>query len=165
MPRLPIVYFRNRYIYKITPRIAVNGLRQPYIIQWIGPDQMIDFNNKEEITGKKIMVKYQFISDAIHSHSQLLGNNHNMVISLNNIGNVEETELIIGNTYTVVTPEEGRPRSGLVTPERKLVLRGFINSEFYVSEDPYTNNYETFHNIPVDEKKQIFRIPINALIF
>ena len=145
----PIVYFRNRHIYKITPRLASNGLRTPYIIQWIGPDKEIDFNDKEEITGRTTIIKYQFISDARIPQSPILRNDNNMTISLNNIGDVEETGLVIGNTYQV--------------GERKLVLRGFINSEFYVSEDPLTNNYEIFHNVPIDEKKQIFRIPITSL--
>jgi hypothetical protein len=81
--------------------------------------------------------------------SPLQRNSLNVEISLNNIAHVEPTELVIGNKYIV--------------GERTLVLRGFINHDFYVSEDPYTNNYETYNNIPVDEKKQIFRVPINTL--
>jgi hypothetical protein len=70
-------------------------------------------------------------------------------ISLNNIREVEETDLKIGDTYHV--------------GERVLILRGFINHEFYVSEDRCTNNYEIYYNVPVDEKTQIFRVPITYL--
>lgn len=141
----PVVQFRNRGIYKITPRLS----GEPFIIQWIGADTLIDFNNKEYIVGRKVLVKYQFISEARNPGAPILGNNLNTPISLNNIKQVEETKLEIGNVYPV--------------GDRNLILRGFINNNFYVSEDPYTNNYETYHNVPIDEKKQIFRVPITAL--
>ncbi len=136
----------NRRIYKITPKIK----SQPaFVAQWIGVDRVIDFNNKEEIVGVKTLVKYQFISDAKCHGNALMGNNHNFVISLNNISKVEETDLVIGETYRV--------------GERNLVLRGFLKDTFYVSEDPWTNDYEIYHQVPVDEKKQIFRISMNDL--
>lgn len=142
----PIVHFVNRNIYKITPKLRS---QTPFIIQWIGPDRTIDFNDKEEIVGMTTIIKYQFISD-YHCHGNpILGNNYNTTISLNNIKAVEETNLVIGQTYTV--------------GDRKLVLRGFVNDKFYVSENPYTNDYETYHNVPVDEKKQIFTLPMTDL--
>jgi hypothetical protein len=144
-----IVEFRHMGIYKITPKVEIMCSKEPFIIQWVGFDKIIDFNNKTQIVGQKVIVKYQFISNSKNHMEPLQGNTLNVPISLNNIAHVEPTELIIGNKYNV--------------GERTLVLRGFINHDFYVSEDPYTNNYETYHNIPVDEKKQIFRIPINSI--
>ncbi len=146
MSNKPIFHFVNRGIYKITPKIKT----QPaYIMQWIGADQVINFNNKDEIVGRKIPVKYMFISDS-HGHGNPIhGCDMNMQISLNNIKHIEATNLEIGKTYVV--------------GERTLVLRGFIQNEFYVSEDQWTNNYETYHGVPIDEKKQIFRISMNDL--
>lgn len=141
----PVVQFRNRGIYKITPRLS----SKPFIIQWIGTDTLIDFNDREYIVGRKVLVKYQFISEARNPGLPILRNDYNTPISLNNIKQVEETNLKIGNVYPV--------------GDRNLVLRGFIDNDFYVSEDPYTNNYEIYHNVPIDEKKQIFRVPITAL--
>lgn len=147
MPRTlkPVVQFRNRGIYKITPRLS----SKPFIIQWIGTDTLIDFNDREYIVGRKVLVKYQFISEARNPGLPILRNDYNTPISLNNIKEVQETNLEIGNVYPV--------------GDRNLVLRGFIDNNFYVSEDPYTNNYEIYHNVPIDEKKQIFRVPITAL--
>ena len=144
-----VVQFRYQGIYKITPKVEISCSKEPFIIQWVGFDRVIDFNNKTEIVGKKIIIKHKFISDSKNHMSPLQGNSSNSEISLNNIAHVESTELVIGNKYIV--------------GERTLVLRGFINHDFYVSEDPYTNNYETYHNIPIDEKKQIFRIPVTSM--
>lgn len=144
-----VVHFHNMGIYKITPKVEIMCSKEPFIIQWVGFDKIIDFNNKSEIVGKKVIVKYQFISDSRNHKEPILGNTLNVPISLNNIAHVEPTELVIGNKYIV--------------GERNLVLRGFINHEFYVSEDPYTNNYEIYDKVPIDEKKQIFRIPVNAI--
>jgi len=153
MPRVvqpkQIVEFRYMGIYKITPRIEIDCSKEPFIIQWVGFNKTIDFNDKSQIVGQKVIVKYMFVSDSKNHMAPLQRNSLNVPISLNNIAHVESTELVIGNTYIV--------------GERNLVLRGFIKHHFYVSEDPYTNNYETYENIPIDEKKQIFRIPINAI--
>lgn len=40
MSNKPIIQFVNRGIYKITPKIKT---QQPYIIQWIGSNQVINF--------------------------------------------------------------------------------------------------------------------------
>lgn len=153
MPRVvqpkQVVHFRHMCIYKITPKIEIMCSKEPFIIQWVGFDNIIDFNDKTQIVGKKVIVKYQFISDSRNHSKPILGNSLNVPISLNNIAHVEPTELVIGNKYIV--------------GERNLVLRGFINHNFYVSEDPYTNNYETYYKVPIDEKKQIFQIPIDSL--
>ena len=142
----PVVNFRYGGIYIIIP---IRAPAEPYIIQWIGFDKTIDFNSKE-IVGCKTRVKYMFISDARNHMSPILNNTLNIDISLNNIKSVIETNLVYGNTYKV--------------GDRNLILRGFIKNEFYVSEDPHTNNYEIYHNVPIDEKKQIFRIPYSSLI-
>jgi len=145
----PIVYFRYKSIYVITPRLAILGSTEPFIIQWIGRDKLIDFNDKESIVGVKVPIKYMFISDAKDHNSPIRGNTLIVPMSLNNIKCVEEPNLQIGDTYQV--------------GERRLVLRGFVNHDFYVSENPHTNDYETYHQVPVDERKQIFRMSIDAL--
>lgn len=145
----PVINFRNRKIYKITPKTPIGGSKNPFIIQWIGPDRIIDFNNKDDIVGQKTIVKTFLISDAKNPELPVSNAYLNTAISLNNIREVEETDLKIGDTYHV--------------GERVLILRGFINHEFYVSEDRCTNNYEIYYNVPVDEKKQIFRVPITYL--
>lgn len=146
MSNKPIIQFVNRRIYKITPK---NKSQPAFVAQWIGFNRTINFNNKDEIVGVKTLVKYQFISDAKCHGNPLQGNDHNMEVSLNNISKVEETNLVIGESYQV--------------GERTLVLRGFLKDTFYVSEDPRTNDYHIYHNVPIDEKRQIFRIPMTDL--
>jgi hypothetical protein len=142
----PIVEFQNRKIYLITPVRAINATVDPFIIQWIDKDRVIDFNNKDEIIGQKTLVKSFFISDFKNHGLPIHNANLNTPISLNNIKSVETTNLVIGHRYIV--------------GQRLLFLRGFSTHHFYVSENQYTNNYETFHNVPIDESKQIFSIPI-----
>lgn len=144
----PIVLFRNNGIYTITPRLAILGSTEPFIIQWMGKDKLIDFNDKKTIVGQRVCVKYMFISDSRDHSSPIRSNTLNVPISLNNIKYVEETNLQIGDTYQV--------------GERRLILRGFINHYFYLSENKYTNEYEIYHEVPVDEKKHIFRMSIQA---
>ncbi len=39
----PIVEFQNRKIYLITPVRPINATVEPFIIQWIDKDRVIDF--------------------------------------------------------------------------------------------------------------------------
>ena len=142
----PIVEFQNRKIYLITPVRPINATVEPFIIQWIDKDRVIDFNNKNETVGQKTLVKSFFISDFKNHGLPIQNATLNIPISLNNIKHVETTDLVIGHRYII--------------EHRTLVLRGFTTHHFYVSENPYTNNYEIFHNIPIDESTQIFRIPV-----